>query len=85
VTELTYRRRVIGLVLWCSFLVAAAMTMLCFAYVDPELALTGEGAPAWWTRRTVYAAGFFCFWIASAGASALTLFMAQTHTAPAGR
>jgi hypothetical protein len=84
-TELSPRRRAIGLILWCSFLAAAIATMICFAYVDPESALTGEGVPGWWTRRTVYAAGFFFFWAAAAGASALTLYMVQTSAPQAGR
>ena len=75
--DLAPRTRVLGLIVWCSFLAAAVATMVCFAYVDPEIALTGQGAPSWWTRRTVYAAGFFAFWLACAAASALTLYMTR--------
>jgi hypothetical protein len=69
--------RVIALVAWCSFLAAAVATMICFAYVDPQSALTSGMAPSWWSRRTVYAAGFFGFWLACAGASALALYMVR--------
>jgi hypothetical protein len=75
--ELPPRLRVIALVAWCSFLVASVATMICFAYVDPDSALASGMAPSWWSRRAVYASGFFGFWLACAGASALTLFMAR--------
>jgi hypothetical protein len=75
--ELPPRVRVAALVAWCSFLVASVATMICFAYVDPESALASGMAPSWWSRRAVYAAGFFGFWLSCAGASALTLFMAR--------
>jgi TRAP-type C4-dicarboxylate transport system permease small subunit len=75
--ELPPRLRVIALVAWCSFLVASVATMICFAYVDPQSALAGGMAPSWWSRRAVYAAGFFGFWLACAGASALTLYMVR--------
>lgn len=67
----------IALIAWCSFLAAAVATMVCFAYVDPQSALTSGLAPSWWSRRAVYAAGFFGFWLACAGASALTLYMVR--------
>jgi hypothetical protein len=73
--ELPPRVRLIALVAWCSFLAAATATMICFAYVDPQSALTSGMAPSWWSRRTVYALGFFGFWLACAGASALTVYM----------
>jgi hypothetical protein len=75
--DLPPRVREIALIGWCSFLVASVATMICFAYVDPQSALASDSAPEWWSRRTVYAAGFLGFWLACAGASALTLFMAR--------
>ncbi len=76
--DLTPRARSIGVIAWCSFLVAAAATMICFALVDP-LASSSHGLPQWWTtRRAVYAFGFLFFWGIAAAASGLTLYM--THT-----
>jgi hypothetical protein len=75
------RARLVALAAWCSFLVAAVATMICFAYVDPDLALASGQVPSWWSRRTVYAAGFFAFWLAGSGASALTLYMIR-HPMP---
>lgn len=79
--ELPRQVRLAALVAWCSFIVAAVATMICFAYVDPDLALASGQTPSWWSRRTVYAAGFFAFWLACSGASALTLYMSR-HPMP---
>jgi hypothetical protein len=63
--------------MWCSFLTAAAATMVCFAFVDPD-ALAHGAAPSWWTGRSkIYALGFFALWATAVGASALTLFVAR--------
>jgi len=52
--------------------------MVAFAFLDPE-AMHGGEPPGWWTTRlTVYALGFFFFWLIAALASALALFMART-------
>ncbi len=64
---------------WCSFLVASAITMVFFAFVDPvELAMTMT-PPLEVSRMTGYAIGFFFFWAAAAAASALTVFMIRTR------
>ena len=74
--------RQLGVVLWCSFLAASGATMVVFALLDPQ-AMHGGEPPAWWTTRlTVYALGFFFFWLIAALASALTLFMARTEHEP---
>lgn len=76
--ELHPRARNVALVAWCSFLAAALATMFCFAWLDPQMLARGD-TPAWWTtREKVYAVGFFFLWIATALASALTLYMART-------
>lgn len=78
--DLPPRARLVGVVLWCSFLAASVATMICFAYIDPEGLPRGDG-PAWWTtRRAVYAIGFFFFWAVSAAASGLTLYMLRSGT-----
>lgn len=76
--ELSPRARTIGVVLWCSFLAAAAATMLLFALLDPG-AIQHGALPGWWTdRHTVYALGFFFLWLVAAGSAALTIYMART-------
>ncbi|HKZ74265.1 MAG TPA: hypothetical protein VJ011_09375 [Steroidobacteraceae bacterium] len=75
--ELTPFGQAVAAALWCSFLAAAAATMLCFAFLDPEGLARGE-VPLWWTTRSkVYALGFFLFWVTAAVASALTLFVVR--------
>lgn len=77
--ELSARSRAAGVVLWCSFLAAAAATMVCFAFVDPEALRVGD-APRWWSDRpTIYALGFFLLWLTAAGSSALTLYLLRTE------
>jgi len=79
--ESTALGRRIGVVLWCSFLAASLATMLAFAFIDP-LSLGDDDLPHWRTARlTVYAIGFFFFWLICVLASALTLFMATTERA----
>jgi hypothetical protein len=76
--DLPPRARRVGVVAWCSFLVASAATMLVFAFVDPE-AVEIAGASAWLQDRlTVYALGFFFFWLVAASSAALTIYMAHT-------
>jgi len=65
----------LGVILWPSFLVAGAMSVLFFALVDP-LALrdiTFPGRPL--SRELGYTLGFFMFWSATLSASALTGFL----------
>ncbi|MEJ1961656.1 MAG: hypothetical protein WDO56_08980 [Gammaproteobacteria bacterium] len=76
--ELSPRARTIGVVVWCSFLAAAVGTMLLFAFLDPGAVQHGA-LPSWWTdRHTVYALGFFFFWLIGACSAALTIYMAHT-------
>ena len=65
-------------VIWISFLVAAAGTMLFFAVFDPG-DLTGIfDADLDVSRDAGYAAGFFFFWILCAVCSGLTAFLVRT-------
>ncbi|MFN7571319.1 MAG: hypothetical protein ACK5TK_07695 [Betaproteobacteria bacterium] len=64
-------------VLWPSFLVAAVAELFLFAAFDPaDLHLFGTPVQA--NRMTVYAAGFFLLWAATAAASALTVFLQRS-------
>jgi hypothetical protein len=82
--ELTPRARTVGVVIWCSFLAAAAGTMVLFALVDPSAVEPGITPPWWTTRHTVYALGFFFFWIVAAASAALAIYMAHTERPPDG-
>jgi hypothetical protein len=69
--ELGTGGRALGVIIWSAFLAAALATMLCFALVDPLAITTGE-APDWWSSRlSVYAIGFFFFWLIGLIAAAL--------------
>ncbi len=70
--------RTAAMVLWCSFLVASAGTMFCFAFVDPAPlgnALLTFGLEA--GRMTLYSLGFLFFWALCAASGALTLWMSR--------
>jgi len=72
-------RQDVAIVVWPSFLVAAVATMICFAFIDPMLVGHDDyPPPAFASRETGYAIGFFFFWLISALASLLTLYLART-------
>lgn len=67
--------RLLGSVLWPSFLTAGMATMVFFANVDPET-LRYQTLPGWeLSREAGYTVGFFMFWAVCAASSALTLFL----------
>jgi hypothetical protein len=71
---------------WCSFLVAAAATMVFFAFVDPLALGDVTEPPLNVSRMTGYAIGFFFFWVLAAGSAALTVYLIRTrhgHPPPA--
>ena len=71
-------RQAIAIVVWVSFLVAAAATMIFFALFDPqELAMLFD-AELEVGREAGYAAGFFFFWVLSAACSGLTAWLVRT-------
>ncbi|WP_435103205.1 hypothetical protein [Arhodomonas sp. AD133] len=68
-------RLVAACVLWPSFLVAAAASVVFFANIDPAT-LESQTLPGWdLDRRTGYALGFFMFWAVCAASSYLTVFL----------
>ena len=65
-------------VLWPAFLVAAIAELGFFAVFDP-VDLHAFGAPLEADRRSVYTIGFFFFWVITAAASALTLYLQKSE------
>jgi len=66
---------------WPAFLVAAAVEMVVFAFVDPEQLHGPAGEPLGWSRSAVYAVAFFAFfafWAAAMTSSALTTLLARS-------
>lgn len=61
-------------ILWPAFLVAGAMEVLVFAFVDPE-DLHWFGQPVELSRQGIYTLAFFAFWLMAAGSSALTTLL----------
>jgi cytosine/uracil/thiamine/allantoin permease len=76
---LNRRQRDVAVVGWCSFLAAAAGTMFFFAFVDPLALAEITEPPLDVDRMTGYAIGFFFFWVLSAVAAALTVYMIRTR------
>lgn len=72
----TYVQRV-GAILWPSFFVAGVVTMVFFAYVDPE-ALQHMTFPSLKLSRELgYTLGFFLVWLATASASLFTWILSR--------
>jgi hypothetical protein len=76
----------VGLVSWCSFLVAGVASMLFFAAVDPQL-LRDAGPRIFdnLSREAGYALGFFFFWALAASAAALSVYMVRSAVRADGR
>ncbi len=65
-------------VVWPAFLTAAVAELVFFAIFDPfELHFFGQ--PLDWSRRAIYALGFFGFWGLGVASSTLTLLLAHTR------
>lgn len=64
-------------VAWPSFLVAGVIEMLVFAVFDPQDIHGLGGAAAELSRGAVYSLGFFSFWLLTALASSLSLYLAR--------
>ena len=69
----------VAIVAWSSFLVASVAAMVCFAFLDPLLVGNDDyPPPAFSSRMTGYAVGFFFFWLVAALSSLLTLYLVRT-------
>ena len=78
------RLRLLGAVLWPSFLTAGVATMVFFANIDPET-LRSQTLPDWdITRRAGYTIGFFMFWAVTVASSLLSVFLFGTAPHRAG-
>lgn len=78
------RLRVLGAVLWPSFLTAGVATMVFFANIDPET-LRSQTLPDWQiSRQAGYTIGFFMFWAVTAASSLLSVFLFRTPPHRAG-
>ena len=62
-----------GVLLWISFLTAAAMSVLFFGFVDPLLVIDAVGLEYAESREVGYTVVFFFFWLGSATSSWLCL------------
>ncbi|WP_324429047.1 hypothetical protein [Ottowia sp.] len=62
---------------WPAFLVAAALELMVFAVLDPEM-LTLFGKPAGWSRQAVYTVTFLIFWFMMMVCSALTVLLTMS-------
>ncbi|ABI57222.1 hypothetical protein ACN2MM_10135 [Alkalilimnicola ehrlichii MLHE-1] len=73
----TWFVRVVGPVIWPSFLVSALATWVFFLAIDPS-DLHAATFPGWEIgRQTGYSIGFLMFWAVSAGASFLTAVLVR--------
>lgn len=73
------RQRDVATIIWVSFLMASAATVVFFAMVDPEI-LDGATAVGWRISRSAgYAIGFFMFWMLTVATSVLSIFLVRTE------
>lgn len=69
-------------VVWPAFLTAAVAELVFFSIFDPfELHFFGQ--PLDWSRKAIYALGFFGFWGLGIASSTLTLMLASGREVPA--
>jgi hypothetical protein len=83
--ELSTRQRDLAVAGWSSFLVAAAGTMVTFAFIDPLAFVDAMEVPLPIDRMTGYAIGFFFLWALTGAAAALTLYLTRTSHPEASR
>ncbi len=66
-----------ALLIWVSFLVAAVMTLIFFAFVDPLLLVDEVNIAALNSREIGYGMGFFFFWAGTLASGWLCLRLAR--------
>ncbi len=62
---------------WPSFIMAAVLELVVFAFVDPQDLHWMQGSLEF-SRQTAYTAGFFVFWAATALTAALTTLLSMS-------
>ena len=62
-------------VLWSGFLVAAALELAVFAFVDPQTLHGLSGALLQVSTTAVYSVAFFVFWAVACAGAALCLLL----------
>ena len=67
--------RVLGAVLWPSFLTAGLATMVFFANIDPATLRAQTLPDIEISRQAGYTVGFLMFWIVCGASSALSLLL----------
>jgi len=80
--ELSRRARLIGVVVWSSFLASAAGTMFFFAFVAPTDLIGEDPQGSLMDHLAVYSLGFFGLWCLSSLAAALALYMLRVTGVP---
>ena len=74
--------RVLGAILWPSFLTAGVAAMVFFASIDPAT-LRAQTLPGWEiSREAGYTIGFLMFWAVCSLSSALTLYLFASPVPP---
>ena len=63
--------------IWISFLTAAVMSLICFAFIDPLVLVDAVNLDGVDSRELGYTIGFFFFWLGTATSSALCLRLAR--------
>ena len=66
---------------WPSFLVAALLEMVVFAFVDPSSLHSVNGADLKFSANAVYSVAFLVFWVCAAAACLLALALNRSADA----
>ncbi len=61
--------------MWAGFLVAAALELAVFAFVDPAALHGLSGVPVQASPTAIYSAAFLVFWVVAAAGAALSLLL----------
>ena len=75
------RYRLIGIVVWVSFVAACVATALFFATFDPLDIINLTTFPLDWNRTECYSAGFFMFWVLTASTGSMVAWLVKTPAA----
>lgn len=67
--------RMIGVVLWVSFVAACIATMLFFAMFDPLLITEAATYPMNLSRTSSYSIGFFLFWLLTSSTGVMVAWL----------